>query len=460
MQKRKDFNKDNNKGRSGRSNSSKPGGRRSNSDSRDSSGRDSKPFKKPSLGTSRFKKSDKPTFSKRDGDKPSFEKKERFGSKTSSYSKSSGGKARVSKRYKADGFSSTEGDKSFDKKEFKGGDRRGSKPYEKKEFKDGDRRSSKPYEKKEFKDGDRRSSKPYEKKEFKGNDTFEAKPYVRKEFGDSEKPAYKPKEGKHFSKSHHAHSRYKSKVGSKKEETKIDDGKIRLNRYIASAGICPRREADLLIESGVVKVNGKVVTELGTKVLLTDIVQVDKQTISPEKKVYILLNKPKGYTTTSEDNKEGKSVFSLIKGATRLEVYTVGKMDRNATGVLLITNDIPLAEKLTNPKNGIKKIYQVSTDKVVPKKDLETLKSGIELEDGIIKVDEASYVEGSDDKKEIGIEIRSNRSKVVRRMFEHLGYKVAKLDRVYFAGLTKKKIARGEWRTLNETELNLLKMQA
>jgi 23S rRNA pseudouridine2605 synthase len=233
---------------------------------------------------------------------------------------------------------------------------------------------------------------------------------------------------------------------------------IRLNKYISNSGVCSRREADRLIEAGAVKVNGKVVTELGTKISPDDKVQYGDQTISREKHRYILLNKPKGYITTVDDPEKRKTVMELIEGACRERVYPVGRLDRNTTGLLLFTNDGSIAKKLTHPRYGIKKIYHVFLGKALSKTDMKKIEDGIELEDGFIKVDHIEYVADAADKKQVGIEIHSGKNRIVRRIFEKLDHEIIKLDRVSFAGLTKKNLPRGEWRFLTETEVNLLKM--
>jgi len=236
------------------------------------------------------------------------------------------------------------------------------------------------------------------------------------------------------------------------------DDLIRLNKYIANAGVSSRREADKLILAGVVRVNGKVVTELGTKISPTDKVQYEEQTISTERTRYILLNKPKGYITTVDDPEKRKTVMSLIEGAVKERVYPVGRLDRNTTGLLLFTNDGTIAKKLTHPRYGIKKIYHVELERSLSKADMEKIKAGLELEDGLVQVDKIEYIEDSKSKKELGVELHSGKNRVIRRIFEHLDYKVVKLDRVYYAGLTKKNIPRGHWRLLDEQEINMLKM--
>ena len=232
---------------------------------------------------------------------------------------------------------------------------------------------------------------------------------------------------------------------------------IRLNKFLANAGICSRREADEFITAGVVSVNGEVVTELGTKIKRTDEVKFHDETVSVERKVYVLLNKPKDCVTTSDDPQERKTVMHCVKDACKERIYPVGRLDRNTTGVLLLTNDGDMASKLTHPKYLKKKIYHVHCDKNVTKADLEQIASGITLDDGEIRADAVSYASETD-KKQVGIEIHSGKNRIVRRIFESLGYKVMKLDRVYFAGLTKKGLKRGDWRFLTEMEVNMLRM--
>ncbi len=234
---------------------------------------------------------------------------------------------------------------------------------------------------------------------------------------------------------------------------------IRLNRFLANAGVCSRREADTYIQAGVVKVNGVVVTELGTKVLRSDEVMFHDQVLSIEKKVYVLLNKPKNYVTTSDDPQNRKTVMDLVRNCCRERIYPVGRLDRTTTGVLLLTNDGDIASKLTHPQYLKKKIYHVFLDKNVTAADLRQIADGIMLEDGEIHADAIDYASHTD-KKQVGIEIHSGRNRIVRRIFEHLGYHVVKLDRVYFAGLTKKNLRRGDWRFLTEQEVQMLHMGA
>ena len=231
---------------------------------------------------------------------------------------------------------------------------------------------------------------------------------------------------------------------------------VRLNKFMANAGICSRREADELIQQGLVKVNGNVVTELGSKIKRDDVVEYNDKVVTLENKCYILLNKPKDCVTTSDDPDGRLTVMDIVKNACKERIYPVGRLDRNTTGVLLLTNDGDLASKLTHPKYVKKKIYQVWTDKDIAEDDMQQLADGIELEDGPIHADAISYV-NDHDKNQAGIEIHSGRNRIVRRMFESLGYRVTKLDRVYFAGLTKKNLPRGRWRYLTQEEVNFLK---
>ena len=244
-----------------------------------------------------------------------------------------------------------------------------------------------------------------------------------------------------------------------KEENFDPNEPLRLNKYLANAGVCSRREADEYILSGAVTVNGEVVKELGSKVLRTDEVYFQEKLVSLEKKVYVLLNKPKDYVTTSDDPQQRKTVMDLVKGACPERIYPVGRLDRNTTGVLLLTNDGDLASKLTHPKFLKKKVYHVFLDKAVTANDLQKISDGIELEDGEIKADAIEYA-SPQDLTQVGIEIHSGKNRIVRRIFESLGYRVVKLDRVQFAGLTKKNVRRGDWRFLTEKEVDMLRMGA
>ena len=244
-----------------------------------------------------------------------------------------------------------------------------------------------------------------------------------------------------------------------KEENFDPTEPLRLNKFLANAGVCSRREADEFIQAGVVTVNGEVVTELGTKILRTDEVKFHDTPVSLEKKVYVLLNKPKDYVTTSDDPQQRKTVMDLVKDVCPERIYPVGRLDRNTTGVLLLTNDGDLASKLTHPKFLKKKVYHVHLDKNLTSHDMEQIREGITLEDGEIKADAIEYADERD-KAQVGIEIHSGKNRIVRRIFESLGYRVTKLDRVQFAGLTKKNLRRGDWRFLTEKEVDMLRMGA
>ena len=237
----------------------------------------------------------------------------------------------------------------------------------------------------------------------------------------------------------------------------VEKDTIRLNKYIANSGICSRREADELITQGLVEVNGKVVTEMGYQVQKTDRVVFDGQSITPEKPVYVLLNKPKGYISTTKDEKARKTVMDLVANASPYRLFPVGRLDRQTTGLILLTHDGHLTKKLTHPSFGVKKIYHVTLDRKLSVEDLRTIADGVRLEEGVAEVDSISYIEGKP-KNEIGIEIHIGWNRVVRRIFKKMGYEVEALDRVIFAGLTKKNIKRGHWRILTEMEVNNLKM--
>ena len=253
-------------------------------------------------------------------------------------------------------------------------------------------------------------------------------------------------------------AKYSKKKQIEYKEQFVDPNEpIRLNKFLANAGVCSRREADEFITAGVVSVNGEVVTELGTKIKRGDEVKFHDQTVSIERKIYVLLNKPKDTVTTSDDPQARRTVMDLVKGACDERIYPVGRLDRNTTGVLLLTNDGDLASKLTHPKYLKKKIYHVHLDKNLTKADMEQIAAGVQLDDGEIHADAISYTDDFK-KDDVGIEIHSGKNRIVRRIFESLGYKVMKLDRVYFAGLTKKGLRRGEWRYLTEQEVNFLRM--
>ncbi|MDE5980847.1 MAG: rRNA pseudouridine synthase [Bacteroidaceae bacterium] len=279
--------------------------------------------------------------------------------------------------------------------------------------------------------------------------------YQRREGGFQQRRPFRPRTA-----DYDPNAKYSAKKRIEYKELNFDPNQpLRLNKFLANAGVCSRREADDFIQAGVVTVNGQVVTELGTKVLRSDEVRFHGEPVNMEKKVYVLLNKPKDFVTTSEDPQNRKTVMQLVKDACPERIYPVGRLDRNTTGVLLFTNDGELASKLTHPQYLKKKIYHVYTDKNVTAGDLRQIAEGIQLEDGEIHADAIEYASETD-KKQVGIEIHSGRNRIVRRIFEHLGYRVLKLDRVYFAGLTKKNLRRGDWRFLTEKEVAMLQMGA
>ncbi len=285
--------------------------------------------------------------------------------------------------------------------------------------------------------------------------------YQRGGYGPQRQPAYQQRGGyRQRTPDYDPNAKYSQKKRIEYKEANIDPTvPVRLNKYLANAGICSRREADEFIQAGVASVNGQVVTELGTKVLRTDDIRFHGQKVSMEKKVYVLLNKPKDCVTTSDDPQQRKTVMDLVKNACPERIYPVGRLDRNTTGVLLLTNDGDLASKLTHPKFLKKKIYHVFLDKKVTAHDMQQIATGITLEDGEVHADAIEYASATD-KSQVGIEIHSGKNRIVRRIFESLGYRVVKLDRVLFAGLTKKNLRRGDWRFLTEKEVDMLRMGA
>ena len=282
--------------------------------------------------------------------------------------------------------------------------------------------------------------------------------YGRPQYG---KPSYgKPQGRPQNRQAYDPQAKYSMKKRIEYNESHIDpNAPIRLNKFLANAGVCSRREADDFIHAGVVTVNGEIVTELGTKIMRSDVVMFHDQPVTLEKKVYVLLNKPKDYVTTSDDPQQRKTVMDLVKNACPERIYPVGRLDRNTTGVLLLTNDGDMAAKLTHPRFLKKKVYHVVLDKNVTLHDMQQIADGLELEDGPIKVDAVEYAHQTD-KKQVGIEIHSGKNRIVRRIFESLGYRVIKLDRVQFCGLTKKNLRRGDWRFLTEKEVDMLRMGA
>ncbi len=434
--------------------------------------------KKPSFKPDRKESGEKKSYKSKDSsfrsDKPRFDKRERSGD-----DKKEGGSKRFSKPFKKREEGSGE-KRSFGRKKSYGDKDRGDrKPFD---------RDKKPFRKKfgeeksfgEKDRGERRSfdrdKKPFRKKFNEEKSFGEKKSYgdkdkgERKSFARDKKPFHKKhddeggekrsfnRDDKDFGEKRRKFKPHGKRSFSKKSDDFIPnpDGLTRLNKYLSNAGICSRREADDLIRAGAVSVNGKVITEMGFKVKSDDKISYGGETLRHEKKVYIILNKPKDYITTTDDPQERRTVMELIAGACKERVYPVGRLDRNTTGLLLFTNDGELATKLMHPKFGIKKVYQVTLDKNLRTEDYERLTTGFELEDGFIKPDELSFI--NNNKKELGIEIHSGRNRIVRRIFEYLGYEVVKLDRVVFAGLTKKDLPRASWRFLNEKEVGFLKM--
>jgi 23S rRNA pseudouridine2605 synthase len=463
-----------------------------------------KPFRKKEWGD-KSESGDKPFRKKEFGDKPSFGDKP-FRKKESGGNPSFGDKPFRKKEW---GDKAASGDRPFKKKEFGDKPSFGDKPFRKKESGDNPSFGDKPFRKKEWGDKAASSDRPFKKKEFgdkpldrkdssdkpfrkkypdkdgdsaKSGEFKSARPYSatrrpektddRKEYKGERKPFEKRSsdrpERKSFDRADSGERRSEGKAPAPKPfrakksfatpSDAAEEGLIRLNKYISNAGVCSRREADKLIETGVISVNGKIVTELGFKVSSTDEINFGGEKLRKEKAVYILLNKPKDYITTLDDPEGRKTVLELIKNATRERVYPVGRLDRNTTGLLLLTNDGDLTKKLTHPRYGVKKIYQVTLDKALTKGDMQKIAEGVELEDGSVKADEISYVGEGKDKNEVGIQLHSGRNRIVRRVFEHLGYDVVKLDRVYFAGLTKKDLPRGRWRMLTALEISMLKM--
>ena len=366
---------------------------------------------KPAYGER--KSGDKPRYEHRDGDKP----RRQYGDKPAYGERKFGDKPRYENR---------DGDKP--RRQY------GDKPaYGERKFGDKPRY--------EHRDGDK-PRRQYGDKPAYGERKFGDKKYGDRKFGD--KP-YKPGPRKHDDKP----------ASYPKFTPEKQVGEMRLNRFLAQSGLCSRREADDFITAGLVTVNGQIVTQLGTKVLPTDEVKFNDSRVQGEKKVYLVLNKPKGYVTSLDDPHAGKTVMDLVEGACTERIYPVGRLDKNSLGLLLFTNDGDLTKQLTHPSYLKKKIYQVTLDKPLARADMDRIAEGITLEDGEIFADEISYVK--ENKQEIGIEIHSGRNRIVRRIFEFLGYTVTKLDRVYYAGLTKKNLKRGAWRFLSREEVDRLK---
>jgi len=419
-----------------------------NFDAKKSDDNRQRPYKKATSPSSRFSKTDDRPFKKDD----SFKREERPFKKSGDFKKED--RPRKDSSYKKENHFKKE-DKPFRKPgEFKKTDRpRKDTPFQKD---DNFKREERPFKKSgDFKKEDRpRRDNPFKKDNLFKKDDFKRDDNFKKE----DKPFRKSSDFKREDRPRRD-TPYRNEESSRESKPRFlgEPELIRLNRYIANAGICSRRKADELIEAGVVSINGEVVTSLGTRVNpATDEVKYNGERLKREKMVYVLLNKPKDYITTTDDPQERRTVMHLVEKATRERIYPVGRLDRNTTGLLLMTNDGELAEKLSHPRNNITKIYQVELNKNLSQGDFNKIEYGIELEDGLIKPDDISYVQGAS-KKEVGIQIHSGKNRIVRRIFEHLGYEVIKLDRVIYANLSKKDLPRGRWRHLEEKEIVQLK---
>ena len=374
------------------------------------------------------------------GEKRPYKRSE-FGAESSESSESSEGKRPYKRRDDSEG--------GFGEK----------RPYKRSEFGAESSEGKRPYKKRDDSEGGFGEKRSFQRDE-RGEGSTERRPYGKRPPSRDDRHA-KFEEKKHF-RDRPAYGKgggRKSSPRKRSASTGADlTGEIRLNRFIGMAGICSRREADDLITAGVISVNGQVATELGMKVKPGDDIRYNGERIRNEKHVYLLLNKPKDYITTSDDPNDRKTVMELIAGACPERVYPVGRLDRNTVGLLLFTNDGDLARHLTHPSSRVKKIYQAELDKNFKVSDARRLQEGVELEDGISSVDEISIGNAKDDKKVVGVELHSGKNRIVRRLFEALGYDVVKLDRVGFAGLTKKDLPRGRWRMLDEREVGFLKM--
>ena len=395
-----------------------------------------KPWEKKEGNTRNSGDSEKRSYVKKDGFKP-WEKKEENTRNSADGEKRS--YVKKDNKYSAEGAKPSFGDR-----------KEGAKPnFKSRPFKEGSSRDSSEGEKRSYVKKDNKYSTESSETRFGDKKTStsrstDSRPYRKREDGD-------------FKSSKDRGERVAPSTRSRKTVEPKDDGLIRLNRYIANSGICSRRKADELIEAGVVSVNGVPISELGHKVdPYKDEVRYNGELLKREKRVYVLLNKPKDYITTTEDPQERRTVMHLVEKASRERIYPVGRLDRNTTGLLLMTNDGELADKLSHPKNGITKIYHVELSRNLSQGDFNKIQFGLELEDGLIKPDNISYVTGAS-KREVGIQIHSGKNRIVRRIFEHLGYDVIKLDRVVYGNLTKKDLPRGKWRFLEEHELIQIK---
>lgn len=444
----------------GRTDRSKPFGERRDSkptrfsDKRSFGNKDESGFKKRSEGG-------RPSFGERKSteDRPFNRERKPFGDKPF-------------ERRKRDDSSETKGDSGFSKEP---GERKDSSRFgdEKKDRSFGERSASRPSrfsDKKSYGERDEagkrkrsegdRSSFGERKSGFGERKPSEGGSFRKKSYGDREQSSGDGSERKWNRKEDHEFYGDKKKFSKGKSSSteSVDDGTTRLNKYISNAGICSRREADEMIAAGVISVNGQVVTEMGYKVQPGDEVRYNNETLRSERLMYLLVNKPKDYITTVDDPDNRKTVMSLVSNACKERVYPVGRLDRNTTGLLLFTNDGELARRLTHPSFEVQKVYQVDLDKNLKPSDMDKISEGINLEDGFVKVDAISYVGSGNDKSVVGIELHSGKNRIVRRIFEALDYDVKKLDRVYFAGLSKRDLPRGRWRFLTELEVANLKM--
>ncbi len=354
--------------------------------------------------------------------------------------------------------------KSYPPRESREGGSRSERPYSSRR-RDDNAGSDRPFKPRrdDAAGGERKSYPPRESRE--GGSSNPKKLFIKRDGRQQSDSGYRSGTAKKpysdrssYPEKEERHRNYRGKSANQQAAERTSDGMIRLNKYLADSGVCSRREADKLIEAGVVTVNGEIVTQLGTKVNRKDKINYGGQTLKRETLRYVLLNKPKGFITTSDDPQKRRTVMELVANACDERIYPVGRLDRNTLGLLLLTNDGEMAKKLTHPRHGVKKLYHVTLDKALTKNDMITIAGGIELEDGPVKVDGISWVADEDSKKEVGVEIHSGKNRIVRRIFESLGYEVVKLDRVVFASLTKVNLPRGRWRHLSDKELDMMRM--
>ena len=356
---------------------------------------------------------------------------------------------------------STGTDRPFKRRDDSSNNQRSDRPYQRRDDSSNNQRSDRPYQRRDDSSNNQRSDRPYQRRDDNSNNQRSDRPYKRRDDNTDSSSSNSNYQGRDNRSNYQNNDRnnYSKRRNQKDNRNPENRDSTRLNKFIANSGICSRREADEYIKSGLVKINGEIITILGTRVNPSDEVRFNDQVIKSEKKVYIVLNKPKDYIATVDDPFAKKTVVDLIHGACKERVYPVGRLDRNTTGVLLLTNDGELTKKLTHPRFEKKKIYYVGLDRVITRKEMEQIVEGIKLDDEFVKADAVSFVDETD-KRLVGIEIHSGQNRVVRRIFEYLNFEVVKLDRVYFAGLTKRNLKRGEWRYLSEKEIYMLKMGA